>query len=64
MKYVCIYLQDNIHDKNISHRTLKRSDQISNLPFVNQTSDEKLIEDQIPSHECRSFIPYQSMKSK
>ena len=60
----CIFLQENIREENISHHTLKRSEQISNSPFVNQTSDKKLAEDQISSHKCPSFISYQSITWK
>ena len=58
----CICLQENIHKENIACHTLKRSEQISNSPFVNQVSDEELIKDQISSHEFPSF--YQSITSK
>ena len=61
---ICICLQENIRKEKIAHHTLKRSEQISNSPFVNQVSDEELIEDQISSHECPSFVTYQSITLK
>ena len=61
---ICICLQENIHEENISHHTLKGSWKISNSPFVNQISEKELREDQIYSHECSSFVSYQSITSK
>ena len=47
--------------KNIAHHTLKGSEQISSSPLVNKNLDEQLKEDKISSHECHSFITYQSI---